>query len=180
MTWIPSYSGLGAHPKRRRFSHAMLAQVERVSPEAAAIGHLQFLWWYAAEYAPDGDLNRLSDEEIAEACYWHGDPGAFMALLVQTGFVDANRHIHDWFDKGHAGWLVARRQRVAGWARARRQIGPSIVERDGLICQICGQPVDPQDLTLDHIYPQVRGGTHEPANLRVAHRSCNSKKGARA
>lgn len=62
----------------------------------------------------------------------------------------------------------------------------SIYERDGSICQLCDEPVDldldaraAMSATLDHIVPRSLGGTNEPANLRLAHRACNSKRGNR-
>lgn len=60
-----------------------------------------------------------------------------------------------------------------------------IYERDGWLCQICGEEVprnvDPwsaEAATLDHIVPRSRGGSDDPSNLRLASRSCNSKRGA--
>lgn len=62
----------------------------------------------------------------------------------------------------------------------------AIYERDGWICQLCDAPVDP-DLppshrwaaTLDHIECQSWAliPDHSPANLRLAHRMCNSMRG---
>lgn len=59
----------------------------------------------------------------------------------------------------------------------------AIYERDGWVCQLCEDPVDP-DLhtsdpwaaTLDHIVPQSWSlvPDHRPENLRLAHRWCNS------
>lgn len=64
---------------------------------------------------------------------------------------------------------------------AQRQ---EIYERDGWVCQICMEPVDRKAHylsnwfpSLDHIVPRSRGGTHDPANLRTAHRWCNSVRG---
>lgn len=42
------------------------------------------------------------------------------------------------------------------------------------ICHICGE--DGAD-TRDHVIPISRGGTNSPANLKPAHRGCNSSKG---
>jgi 5-methylcytosine-specific restriction endonuclease McrA len=36
------------------------------------------------------------------------------------------------------------------------------------------------DLTVDHIVPLADGGTDDPSNLRVCHRSFNSSKGSRS
>lgn len=58
-----------------------------------------------------------------------------------------------------------------------------VYERDHWTCQLCCKPVmrdevvpHPQAPTLDHIIPLSRGGTHEPANVQLAHFRCNSIK----
>ena len=57
----------------------------------------------------------------------------------------------------------------------------AIYARDDWTCGICLEPVDPAvnpntawGATLDHIVPRSQGGTHDPENLRLAHRWCNS------
>ena len=61
----------------------------------------------------------------------------------------------------------------------------AIRDRDGWICGICGDSVDPaakypdlMSASLDHIVPLAAGGTHEPSNCQCAHWLCNSLKGA--
>ena len=49
-----------------------------------------------------------------------------------------------------------------------------IKERDKGLCQYCGKKND--DIVIDHIIPWARGGRHNPENLAVACRSCNSIK----
>ena len=65
----------------------------------------------------------------------------------------------------------------------------AIYDRDGWECQICHEPVDreldPQDrmaATLDHVVPRSMTlfPDDSPTNLRLAHRSCNSRRGNRA
>lgn len=58
--------------------------------------------------------------------------------------------------------------------------------RDQGICQLCGIVIDRSlvsphlmSLTLDHVIPLIRGGTHEPSNVQLAHRICNCRKGDR-
>lgn len=47
--------------------------------------------------------------------------------------------------------------------------------RDSWTCQYCGDPsLCSESATADHIVPAVSGGSHLPANLRTACRSCNS------
>lgn len=60
---------------------------------------------------------------------------------------------------------------------------PQVYERDHWTCQLCRKPVardqvvpHPQAPTLDHVIPLARGGTHEPANVQLAHYLCNSIK----
>lgn len=55
-----------------------------------------------------------------------------------------------------------------------------IRERDGMICQICGLPVDEYlkhpdhfSLSFDHAVPLSKGGTHTNDNLQVSHLICN-------
>lgn len=43
-------------------------------------------------------------------------------------------------------------------------------------CWLCGEP-GPD--TWDHVKPLKKGGPHMLANLRPAHRSCNSKRSAK-
>ena len=53
-----------------------------------------------------------------------------------------------------------------------------LFRRDEGCCGICGDPVDPTDFHIDHVYPLSRGGEHSYANTQVAHPSCNMRKGA--
>ena len=67
------------------------------------------------------------------------------------------------------------RLRAAPRERSYRQ---RIFERDGWICWICGEVVEPEDATLDHVVPVSLGGAHTPTNVRLAHGVCNSRRGA--
>lgn len=60
-----------------------------------------------------------------------------------------------------------------------------IYMRDRLICQLCDSTVDLNlpttdrwAATLDHIIPYSLGGSDDESNLRLTHRSCNSRRGA--
>lgn len=55
----------------------------------------------------------------------------------------------------------------------------AVVERDGLVCGLCGDEVQPDDVHIDHIKPVSLGGKDELDNLQVAHSFCNISKGAR-
>lgn len=84
----------------------------------------------------------------------------------------------------HSGDLHRERARLYG--RRYVPIKPlTIYERDGWVCQICLRRVPrgkksphPLSPTLDHIIPMsCEGGDHVPENVRLAHRSCNTKRG---
>lgn len=58
-----------------------------------------------------------------------------------------------------------------------------IFERDGWICQLCMQPVDPKvprrhrdGASIDHTIPLSLGGADEPSNVVTAHLRCNREK----
>jgi hypothetical protein len=77
---------------------------------------------------------------------------------------------------------MRKRQLVAG-AYSLRSVG----DRDGWRCHLCGGQVDPAlsrqvaaGPTIDHVRPLSKGGADVLANVRLAHRSCNVRRGARA
>lgn len=55
-----------------------------------------------------------------------------------------------------------------------------LAARDGAVCHLCRRPVDmslpgthAMGPTRDHLVPVAHGGSDEPSNLALAHRSCN-------
>ena len=109
MAWIESHQTLSAHPKTRKFAHVLCVS------KACAIGHLHMFWWWALDYAQDGNLDTFDDLDIAIGAEWEGDSSEFVSAMVAVGFIDENtdgsRHIHDWDD--YAGKLIDRRKRNA-------------------------------------------------------------------
>jgi 5-methylcytosine-specific restriction endonuclease McrA len=53
-----------------------------------------------------------------------------------------------------------------------------IYELDNGLCHICGKKVLREKMTFDHLIPLSQGGTHTAANIALAHRACNSRRGA--
>lgn len=172
--WIESHQELRDHPKTRRLARALGVGVP------AAIGHLHCLWWFALDYAPDGDLSGFAAWEIADAAMWDGDPDAFVAALADVRYIDGDdgRTLHDWHQYGGK---VLQRRRVAGeraraWRSGLRNL---VIARDGYVCGICGGDVHPDDVHLDHIQPVSKGGPTTFENLRVTHSFCNISRGNR-
>lgn len=59
-----------------------------------------------------------------------------------------------------------------------------LAARDGWLCWLCegeiapdAPPGSPASATVDHVVPKSRGGRTELANLRLAHRRCNTVRG---
>jgi 5-methylcytosine-specific restriction endonuclease McrA len=52
-----------------------------------------------------------------------------------------------------------------------------VFHRDRYTCQYCGR--ETRDLTLDHVVPRHRGGSHSWDNLVAACRICNHRKGGK-
>lgn len=83
------------------------------------------------------------------------------------------------------------RRRAEYRARKRtarvESVSPRLVyERDDWTCWICCEPIDSTlsgsdrwGPTMDHVMPLSLGGDHSYANIRSAHRHCNTTKGAR-
>ena len=66
--------------------------------------------------------------------------------------------------------------------RASREVRFSranIYQRDKYSCQYCGRRYPAEDLTFDHVVPQVQGGQATWENIVTACLSCNNRKGGR-
>lgn len=111
MAWIESHQSLGTHLKLRRLAREL--RIHR----AQAIGHLHFLWWWALDNAPGGDVSALTSAEIAEVAEWPGSEDVFLAALKSCGWVDPDGMIHDWPE--YAGRLIAQRARDRERKRAK-------------------------------------------------------------
>ncbi|HUG40538.1 MAG TPA: HNH endonuclease signature motif containing protein [Longimicrobiales bacterium] len=55
-----------------------------------------------------------------------------------------------------------------------------ILELHGFRCVYCGELCRPEDLTVDHVEPRVKGGDHSEGNLVACCRPCNRDKAGAA
>lgn len=46
-------------------------------------------------------------------------------------------------------------------------------------CWLCGEHVEPQDATLEHIQPLSEGGSSHQDNLAISHDRCNHQRHAK-
>lgn len=104
---------------------------------ATVIGHLHYLWWWALDYAPDGDLSQVDLDDILLAARWEGGTefidalincgprskpgflerpnGGQMALTESAGESDAaGLVLHDWSEYGGRLGEITRQRSAAG------------------------------------------------------------------
>ncbi len=86
--------GTPQHPKMTALALAL--QI----PRYAAVGLLESLWHFCAEFTPAGDVGRYSDTHISNAIGWEGKPAALMRALAKTGWLEKHPEcrlvVHDW------------------------------------------------------------------------------------
>lgn len=108
MAWIKSCQELWNHPKTSTLAFLLDEEIY------AAIGRLHILWWWALDYAKDGDLTNISSRIIAQKLGWKGDPEQLINALVESGFVDSTNDglfIHDWDE--YTGDFAEKREKSA-------------------------------------------------------------------
>ena len=118
--WLKSHQALRYHPKKDRLAELLFnGTTPNDVADMAAVGLLHHLWWWALDYAQDGDLSKFSDRQIARACGWHGDATVLIGALVESGFVEKKpRRIHDWQQYG--GAILTAKEQDAERKRAGR------------------------------------------------------------
>lgn len=112
MAYVEAHASLRDHPKTKKL--ARLLGISR----AQAIGHMLCLWWWAQEYADDGNLSAYELADIAEAADWDGNATVFVDALLSCGTKDRagflvnhaeeGLKINDWMEYG--GKLTVKRQ----------------------------------------------------------------------
>jgi 5-methylcytosine-specific restriction endonuclease McrA len=77
---------------------------------------------------------------------------------------------------------ILRLLKLAKIRRTNREVRFSrlnIYQRDKYSCQYCGKRHRAEDLTFDHVVPQVQGGAATWENIVTACLACNNRKGGR-
>jgi hypothetical protein len=60
--------------------------------------------------------------------------------------------------------------------RRHKRIRDYVINRDGMICCYCDQPLTEETVTMEHIVPDSRRGTFNTTNLTVACAGCNNRR----
>jgi hypothetical protein len=88
--------------KRSAMQHTKLNRLMRQlsCPKFSAVGILECLWHLTARETPNGDIGKLSDQDIADAIGWDGDAPQLVQALVDARWLDADDavrlRVHDW------------------------------------------------------------------------------------
>jgi len=106
--------GLRRHRKTKRLKRILGAD---------GCWSLVCLFMWVGEERWTGDLSGLSDIDLEEESDWEGEPGRFVATLIDVGFMDGDefdRSIHDWEEHNpYAAGKGARIERGKRGADAR-------------------------------------------------------------
>jgi len=125
VAWIESHQELERHPKTLRLAMAMGWGLDET------IGKVHRFWWWALQYAEDGDLRRFNDGELAMVVGLKPDQGkGFIEAMVMcgggsvSGFIDREPYfkVHDWMD--YAGRYLESKYRTANprlWREIQRK-----------------------------------------------------------
>jgi len=109
--WIEYHTALRDHWKIKRLAATL--EVDYVS----ALGAVSCLWLWAAEYSPNGDLRRFTDDEIRFAAR-----NTYIKFTKDTlytcGLLTEGQFINDW---GKHGLKLLKSKRKANREYARRK-----------------------------------------------------------
>jgi hypothetical protein len=158
MAWIEVHQTLQRHPKLLRLSAKL--RIHR----AQSAGHLLFLWLWTLDYAPTGDLSAFGPAEISAAADYPGDAEIFAQALRETGWIDKDGALHDWYE--YAGKLIERRNADKERKRDIRKISPAVQvlsdgrPQDGAWTAYVPNPTQP-NLTKEKT-PEISGVDKSP------------------
>lgn len=147
----------------------------------AGVGLYVALLMWSRRHEEDGRVPKIVAETLFREHLSAKPMAKLIGRLIKAGLLE--RDGEDYRLVGYAAFAETKAQikaessRTAKRARAAR-LRPSVLQRDGLRCHICGGDVLPRDVHVDHVHPLARGGESDAHNLRVSHSRCNLLKGA--
>ena len=163
----------GRHPERQAAADRKYHATHRAQRSAANRA------WRAA------NREHLVEYEKARYAARRGEASAYHKLYYQENKEKLAEYQKHWRSKNQDKIDVYRQRRSRRLAEAfvAPVVRSEIFERDNWKCHLCGKKVDreakypaPGSATIDHIIPLAKGGTHEPANVALAHARCNVTK----
>lgn len=116
MLWIKSYVATDRDPKTGKFCRR--TGMDRPT----AVGALHMFWWWAVDWAPDGDISEIEPEDIADAMHFKGDPLELISALNEAGYIEeteSGRGIVNWMEIG--GKIIQNREKDAARKAEKRE-----------------------------------------------------------
>ncbi|QLG39374.1 hypothetical protein HW560_15605 [Paenibacillus sp. E222] len=116
MLWIKSYVATDRDPKTGKFCRR--TGMDRPT----AVGSLHMFWWWAVDWAPDGNISEIEAEDIADAMHFKGDPSDLVSALFYAGYIEETeegRGIVNWMEIG--GKLIQNREKDAARKADKRE-----------------------------------------------------------
>lgn len=107
--WIRLEDGVHDHPKTVQLSLSLGIGREQT------VGHLTRLWLWLLRYRQTGVLEGVSDELLAEASGWRGDPSEWRQQLRRSEFITRANRVGE---RAH-GWMEANGRQLREVARKR-------------------------------------------------------------
>ena len=117
------------------------------------------------------DIERARASGRTNVAKWRKNNPAKWKAMVQEDYKKHSDRYKSQRDK--------RRALIKNTPKAEKIDRQFIYERDKGICQICFKHCRKKDMSIDHVVPLSKGGNHTKQNCVLAHRSCNSRKGAK-
>jgi hypothetical protein len=116
MAWIESHDELPTHPKTLKAARRLQVSVPQV------IGHLHVLWYWCLTHRPDGRLEGMDFDDVADAAGWADEGQPFVTALLTSGWLDDDAGtlvVHDWWEG--AGKTIKRRKYATSRQRRARE-----------------------------------------------------------
>lgn len=178
---------------RQRFCQAKCRYAAKDRMRSAECAHCGLAMSYSGKHVPGVSMHQACRREVTGHGATRYQAGCRCEICVVEGreYLRQHRAAYKAKHGEHPTTAYRRRYRAkhghnpprtGNWIDDRIRF--EIYARDSWTCLLCGNPID-QDAhwndnlapSLDHIVPRSAGGSHDPSNLRTAHRSCNSVRG---
>lgn len=91
--------------------------------------------------------------------------GKFSGFWAASAWAAFKKDDHSW-------WGGTNKKRNRNFSN---QTKDKLRERDGNICIYCGDKMEIEEETVEHIVPVSKGGSNNPKNLMLMHLDCNKK-----
>lgn len=116
------------------------------------------------------DVRKDSGDIVSLGLYGFGSPGALRACSTRRNLATGTVDLHE-AEINDGARVTKLKQRLL-----------KIIDRDGAACWLCGKLIDlnvegRSRATIDHVIPKSKKGTNRLENLKLAHASCNQRRG---